>query len=826
MIEGKFNVVLDQAWGSSGKGKTSAWLADRFSVTAVSSSNYPNAGHCQTAETIVVTERGLERLGEVVRGRSRGTVVNMNGRSEPISAFVPDGVRKTNLIRLKNGVSLECTDAHMYFVWDSVTGRREWVRSMDLDPLTHQFLFPKEVSFPDNRLLDGSYGHIAKANKTELRPPSDEVAFAEYLGLLVGDGYYAKGTRIDIAFHSSQMDVLERVQSLYSDMGLTNCPVSRVGDKECYVISTTQVSGLLDLLRSVGLKLAVRDGKETPTSVLSSNKRVLGGYLRGLFDSDGSAKSDRVTLSNCSESVVRDAQQILFVLGVYSSLSHYDDRPGRTGSNRLRQWTLCVSGADNLFSFQERVGFLSRVKKEKLHSLVSKTEDQGQVIKLPRFVRTTCRHFGIGSGKKGNTRTSFVRAREEEISNIPEAAELVETCKLYSLSSISEIIRGHREVEVFDLTVPGTHSYLANGCISHNTARFEDGTKFVSKAIPTAAILKKVKGLGIECFVSPGSGFDPIQLMKEWAECGFPKLWIHPRASLVTEDHKARERAGVESTKHIASTMQGSAAAMVDKILRKADVKLAGNMAGSESDPQGLQHLLEFAHLTVPGFSEAHEVKFGKQPKVEEVLDLLRIPTALEFRTVTRNMIRAGQTWLHEGSQGYALSIDHGSHYPMCTSRNCTIQQAMDHMAIPPSMVGDVYLNLRTYPIRVGNLVEDGVQKGYSGDFYPDCEELTWEEVAERSGMPPEEATSLAERERTTVTKRIRRVATFSMNGLRDAAAVNGATKLVVNFAQYLNWKDAGLRSSRMRLGSSSTTCKKLPASQWSSSAPGLTMRT
>lgn len=303
-----------------------------------------------------------------------------------------------------------------------------------------------------------------------------------------------------------------------------------------------------------------------------------------------------------------------------------------------------------------------------------------------------------------------------------------------------------------------------------HTARFEDGTKFVAKAIPTAAILKKVKGVGIDCFISPGSGFDPAQLLKEWLECGMPRLFLHDRASLVTPEHKERESSGSESTKHVASTMQGSATAMVDKILRKADVKLADS-------------LWEVIH------SEHH--------LSDAAMDRLRVLTALEFRTMTRNLIKSGQTWLHEGSQGYALSIDHGSHYPHCTSRNCTLQAQMDHMAIPPKLVGDVYLNLRTYPIRVGNVVEEGKQVGFSGDFYPDCEELSWEDVAARAGMPYAEAKDLAERERTTVTKRIRRVATFSMDGLRDAAAVNGATKLVVNFAQYLNWKDAGLKGGK-----------------------------
>ena len=63
--------------------------------------------------------------------------------------------------------------------------------------------------------------------------------------------------------------------------------------------------------------------------------------------------------------------------------------------------------------------------------------------------------------------------------------------------------------------------------------------------------------------------------------------------------------------------------------------------------------------------------------------------------------------------------------------------------------------------------------------------------------MPPNEATALIERERTTVTKRIRRVCTFSWTGLEDAVATNGATKLVLNFVQYLDWRDHGLRGGR-----------------------------
>lgn len=318
-----------------------------------------------------------------------------------------------------------------------------------------------------------------------------------------------------------------------------------------------------------------------------------------------------------------------------------------------------------------------------------------------------------------------------------------------------------------------------------HSAVMPDGTKFVAKAIPTAAILKKWRGLAMDCFLSPGSGFDPAQLVKEWGEAGRPEITIHARASLVTHEHAMREREGKDSTKHIASTMQGSGVAIADKVMRRPDVLLAGT--------HPLKEWIDFARLTSLAASQV----LAERSDFEEFLQKVRVADPMDFRNIACGAIEGGAAWLHEGSQGYALSIDHGSHYPACTSRNCTVQAALDHMGVPPQALGDVYLNLRTYPIRVGNVVEDGKTVGFSGDFYPDCREVTWEEVARSSGMPPEEAAALAERERTTVTKRVRRVCTFSFVGLKDAVRTNGVTKLVLNFVQYLNWQDAGIRGDR-----------------------------
>jgi len=307
--------------------------------------------------------------------------------------------------------------------------------------------------------------------------------------------------------------------------------------------------------------------------------------------------------------------------------------------------------------------------------------------------------------------------------------------------------------------------------------------KFIAKAIPTACGLHAFQGRDIVGFISPGSGFSWGQLLKEWKECGFPKLKIHDRASVVRDEHKRREESGANSTRHIASTMQGSGAALSDKMMRLPTASLVGS-----GD-------FNWWHQTDPGF----QAFFWERPELRAVFEeKIQVEPALEFRRLVQGIISAGNTWLHEGSQGYALSIDHGIQYPYTTSRNCDTQMALSYMGIAPQLLGDVYLNLRTFPIRVGNVYEaDGTQSGYSGDWYTDQTETTWEAVAAGAGMPESEARALSERERTTVTKRVRRVSTFSWIGLEDAVKTCGATKLCVNFPQYLDWNDYGLRGGK-----------------------------
>lgn len=268
----------------------------------------------------------------------------------------------------------------------------------------------------------------------------------------------------------------------------------------------------------------------------------------------------------------------------------------------------------------------------------------------------------------------------------------------------------------------------------HTVVRGDD--KRVLKVMPSAAPFNNV-----HVWLSGASGFTRKRFYEEldWLQGRCPS--ISDRAFLVTENHAELERATLSI---ISSTMQGSATALVDKIMR-----------------QRTDTLRELSHFGIP---------------------------ARQWRDSLLTNIKKGCA-LYEISQGWGLSIDHGTQYPYCTSRNCSTARALDDCAVAGQHMGDVVAVIRPYPIRVGN-----TQDGYSGDWTDDSAEVDWDHVKKISGVDYE----LRSAELTTVTKRVRRVSTFSFDLVNDCVKHNGVTGIFLNFAQYIDascYKKRGKKS-------------------------------
>jgi adenylosuccinate synthase len=129
-----------------------------------------------------------------------------------------------------------------------------------------------------------------------------------------------------------------------------------------------------------------------------------------------------------------------------------------------------------------------------------------------------------------------------------------------------------------------------------------------------------------------------------------------------------------------------------------------------------------------------------------------------------------------EGTQGFGLSLYHSKSYPYTTSRDTTASAFLSEVGVSPLRASSVIMALRTFPIRVG---------GNSG---PLRNEITWEKLQELSGYPYEI------REFTTVTNRLRRVALFDIDIVKEAAMVNNPTEIALNGVDYLDYLNRGAR--------------------------------
>lgn len=125
-----------------------------------------------------------------------------------------------------------------------------------------------------------------------------------------------------------------------------------------------------------------------------------------------------------------------------------------------------------------------------------------------------------------------------------------------------------------------------------------------------------------------------------------------------------------------------------------------------------------------------------------------------------------GKNILIEGTQGSALSLLH-SHYPYCTSIDTNAAGIISEVGIAPSRVTGVLLVCRTYPIRV------------AGNSGPMKNETTWEALSAKLGK---EVT-----EKTTVTKKTRRVAEWDDDLFEQSCLLNAPTEIALTFADYVD---------------------------------------
>lgn len=253
------------------------------------------------------------------------------------------------------------------------------------------------------------------------------------------------------------------------------------------------------------------------------------------------------------------------------------------------------------------------------------------------------------------------------------------------------------------------------------------GQRYAFRILPTSAILENVI-----CVLPAGSYFEIDVLQKEIALSGLnpERLKIDSWAVVIdNQSHELEKSAKLRD--YIGSTLSGTGGAVLKRVARDKE----------------------------------QPVKFAKDiPALKPYLS--------NTKSFLRELLDKKEHIIIEGTQGYGLSNIHSAFYPYVTSRDTTAAGFLMETGLSPFDVEHVVMTLRAFPIRV------------AGNSGPLEKEISWEIVSKESGVLNPII------EYTTVTQRVRRVARFTPNIVKEAIVANRPDTIVLNHIDYLDAKN------------------------------------
>lgn len=403
-----------------------------------------NATYCLPVNALVSTDRGPVPIGDVLVGDRVWSVVDGELRTMPVTWSGQTGFKPLLTIRTQNR-TLQCTDNHPVFT------RRRVRTDNSVHPNRRRYRW-EHAWVPAGELEVGD----VVVTMTELPEhggttcPTREVSegFAEFCGLLMGDGNVMRsngrlnGVGIARAKTAQYMDHYRdvmRAEFQCAAMGGRGTaetrqrrPINLLEDEKSTRFTSTLAAQELDALGLGGTAFT----KRVPEWVFQLSPKLRAAFLRGFLDSDGSVdKKGRISFASANETMLRQVRDLCMGLGVPVTNIRCQRGTGKLPNGRATQfamWTFTCSdpGANQVIGSHD-----------------------------PRYVQRLNDGVPFGEGKFHG----YYEYRDATGRTPIEPPTGCGHAKVVSVETDGEA------VPVYDLTVEGSHNFVAEGVVVHNS---------------------------------------------------------------------------------------------------------------------------------------------------------------------------------------------------------------------------------------------------------------------------------------------------------------------------------------------------------------------
>lgn len=442
-------------------------------------------GKCVSQDTIVFTENGLKEIGEYFNySKSKNEfylshnigILNKNGQIEKSLNGVHSGYKNTKIISTEEGYEIEGTLNHPILIINQ-DGNLEYktlnnIKIGDYVAISrNNDLWGKNVKL--NIDMESYLSTLSKNSKwkVETAKCNTPMVLDENLGLIIGyllgDGTLTRNNMI--GFTNEDNDIVNTFKSYFED--ILNIKVKQTTRIDFYVGGMY----IREYFKQIGLNYCDAFSKEIPKCILEAPKNIVVKCIQGLFDTDGGLNNAGIEYTTASAKMSKQIQLLLLNLGIISSRRIKYNKKYKTFSYNISIYS------ENIDKFKDIIGFSSKRKQEKLEKMCNNIKRnpnkdivpyQSNRINIIHPIKNT--RDNLYHVLKGNNNLTYnkskllINSNEFKNKNSQEYKELVELISHnYFYSKVKHIQDSNNYV--CDIQTGKSHSFIANGIVSHNT---------------------------------------------------------------------------------------------------------------------------------------------------------------------------------------------------------------------------------------------------------------------------------------------------------------------------------------------------------------------
>ena len=427
----------------------------------------PSMGKCCSANTEIVEVSGNIATIEELYQRKTAKILTLKEdykfKQTEASDFIDDGIKPVFRVTTRLGRQIETTITHPFL---TING---WKKL-------------KEIKVGDKIAVPRILNVFGKNEMRECE--------VKILGYLLGDGCLTKSQTIFIVGKDHLQTDFEQAISEFGGIetilykGKNRTPYLRIRKSN---ENKNYRNPLTNWLKKIGIKGCNSHTKFIPKELFMLKKELISLFLNRLFSTDGwacilSRGQAQLGYASVSERMIRQIQHLLLRFGVIAALKK---RQVKYKDSRRAAWQLDITDAKSIKSFAREIGIFGREKvfERILETLDSKNyqtnkdlipveiwehlsvakgaESWSSLAKRAEIKGHTNIHVGKRAPSRGRLAKLAYSLDDRYLQNLSES-------EIYWDEIISVEYAGNKQV--YDLTIPETHNFVANDICVHNTA--------------------------------------------------------------------------------------------------------------------------------------------------------------------------------------------------------------------------------------------------------------------------------------------------------------------------------------------------------------------